>query len=551
VSPSPQPLKNGADVKEDGFLKLEDDELDYQLENDGFSEDDLETAETPITPFSPGRKKFPSELKTIKCTVEGCPKTFNRPARLASHLRSHANVRPFVCNFDGCDKSYIEEKHLKQHVKGSHTHERSYHCDWEGCSKSFLTATRLRRHKLAHEGHDRFRCTTYPPCNETFRKHQTLQRHIRSEHLELAPFQCTHIDPITGVACNAGFDGGSGLRKHEDRVHGMPRYFCPECVIPGSMGADGSALNIGFTTEAQLQAHIKKEHANCPFCDRRCASQSALEKHIESQHSGTTLAQRKNIPCTYLGCAKTFTKKSNLTVHIRTAHIGERYICGTFDVCNIPDLAPFDTSNGCGKDFVSKANLEDHVRTAHLGLPSVINAKRKRSIPVPDDDDDEYNPAGTSRKRRKGKKIFEQPSAFDELTGAVYDDDERRTIPCTVPGCRHKFMREYDLEVHLRTKQHNPPATSANMESNTASMADQAFLSRGLIEEDGAEANLGGMYSPAFTDWEMQEQALAGGPFWVGADAMAGSLPDQWAQDEMDMRRLIDAGESGFADAEV
>lgn len=516
------------------------------MEYDDFSEDDFETAETPITPFSPGRKKFPSELKTIKCTVEGCPKTFNRPARLASHLRSHANERPFVCSFEGCDKSYIEEKHLKQHVKGSHTHERSYHCDWKECTKSFLTATRLRRHKLAHEGHDRFRCTAYPPCNETFRKHQTLQRHIRSEHLELAPFQCTYIDPITLVPCNAGFDGGSGLRKHEDRVHGVPHFFCPECTIPGSFNPDGSAMNVGFTTDAQLQAHIKKEHANCPFCDRRCASQPALEKHVESQHSGTTLAQRKNIPCTYVGCNKAFTKKSNLTVHIRTAHNGERFTCGIVDITNVPDLALFNANNACGKDFVSKANLEDHVRTAHLNLPSLINAKRKKPQPIADGDDD-YVEDGAI-KRQKGKKVFQQPSAFDDLTGAVYDDDERRTIPCTVLGCRHKFMREYDLEVHLRTKQHHVPDASANLNAFGQPITEPTPAKGNLAQrEDGVDA--GGIYSPDFTEWELQEQALAGGPFWIGSDDADGAPQDQWEQDEFEMRQLIDTGDFAYADS--
>jgi hypothetical protein len=321
-------------------------------------------------------------------------------------------------------------------------------------------------------------------------------------------------------------------------------------------------MNVGFTTDAQLQAHVKKEHANCPFCERRCVSQSALEKHIESQHSGTTLAQRKNIPCTYLGCAKTFTKKSNLTVHIRTAHNGERYICGTFDVSNVRDLAPFNTDDACGKDFVSKANLEDHVRTAHLGLPSLINSKRSRPNPAADDDEGDLD---APRKRRKGKKIFEPPSAFDDLTGAVYDDDERRTIPCTVPGCRHRFMREYDLEVHLRTKQHQHVA-ACSLDIDSQSVANQALSaltqysqrSQNTLgndnsppEDDEGVAGLGMLYSPAFTDWELQEQTLAGGPFWVGADGDGAEgmlLRDQWMQDELEMRRLIDAEESVYVD---
>lgn len=324
-------------------------------------------------------------------------------------------------------------------------------------------------------------------------------------------------------------------------------------------------MNVGFTTDAQLQAHIKKEHANCPFCDRRCASQQALEKHIESQHSGTTLAQRKTIPCTYLGCTKTFTKKSNLTVHIRTAHNGERYICGKIDVSNVSDLSPFNADDGCGKDFVSKANLEDHVRTAHLGLPSLINSKRKKPYPIPED----LAEADTPRELKRGRKVFQQPSAFDDLTGATYDDDERRTIPCTVPGCRHKFMREYDLKVHLRTKQHQLLPASFNPAIQNQSVTDHTFSEfpedpqrenslanhDSFLDEGEREiaVELGGFYSPAFTDWDLQEQALAGEPFWIGADdgGVGNELQGHWMQEELEMRRLIDAGDSMYADHEM
>lgn len=195
-------------------------------------------------------------MKTIKCTYDGCTKTFNRPVRLASHLRSHTNERPFACTYMSCDKAYIEEKHLKQHVKGSHTHERNHHCDWEGCTKSFLTATRLRRHQAAHGGHERFRCTEYPPCTETFRKHQTLQRHVRSDHLKLTPFPCSFIDPATHLQCTAGYDSAGALRKHEDRLHGALRFWCDVCT------SEGALQPAGFPTNTQLAKHIRNEHAN-------------------------------------------------------------------------------------------------------------------------------------------------------------------------------------------------------------------------------------------------------------------------------------------------
>lgn len=334
----------------------------------------------------------------------------------------------------------MEEKHLKQHIKGSHTHERNHQCTWEGCTKSFLTATRLRRHEAAHGGHERFRCTEYSPCNQTFRKHQTLQRHIRSDHLQLTPFPCTHIDPITKVQCNAGYDSAGALRKHEDRIHGALRFWCDECTLEG---ADQPA---GFATKAQFAKHIRSEHANCLFCDLKCSSERELQRHIETFHAvSSTLPGRKQIPCTYPGCEKSFTKKYNLDVHVRTAHEGQRFICGQADLSRSVKLEAWDGSDACGKDFVSKVNLEDHVRTQHLGLPSTVNARRVKKNSI-------------GAKPRKAKSVSND--VIGALTGDGYAQDPARNIPCDIEGCDWMFSRGYDLIQHKRIKHGIEPSVS-------------------------------------------------------------------------------------------
>ena len=116
-----------------------------------------EQDQAPLTPASP--RKPPSELKTIPCPYEDCLKTFNRPARLKDHIRSHTNERPFVCSFEECRKTFRRDTHLKHHFKSAHTNERNYKCEWEGCEKRFLTATRLKRHYAVHEGREKYRVT--------------------------------------------------------------------------------------------------------------------------------------------------------------------------------------------------------------------------------------------------------------------------------------------------------------------------------------------------------------------------------------------------------
>ncbi|KAH8803115.1 hypothetical protein F5884DRAFT_739212 [Xylogone sp. PMI_703] len=503
--------------------ELEDDaeDADFQLKEDVFSQAGDAHSYTPATPFSPAPRKFPSEMKTIKCTWEGCTKMFNRPARLASHLRSHTNQRPYVCEEPGCNKSYLEEKHLKQHVKGSHTHERAYQCDWENCGKAFLTATRLRRHREAHEGHNRFRCTAYPPCNQAFRKHQTLQRHIRSEHLQLAPFPCTFVDPVTSEPCKAGFDGPTGLRKHEVQVHGSLQFWCEQCAT--ELDSDGLPVKSGFTTKALLDSHIRKSHFTCLFCPFKCSSRKELSKHAETTHPvSTPEAKKTSVKCSYAGCNKTFSKIFNLNVHVRTTHGGERYICGTFDLGNIDDLATWDRTQGCGKDLMTKSNLADHVRTKHLGLPSVTNTNRKRRCQDSENDGEGEKTGPPKLAKNKKPKV----SVVDELLGDAYSRDERRTLRCTVPDCPHMFIRVYDLHTHLRTKhQLIDPTTDAPIDSGISDNNDSSLDQ--LQDQEGLDL-----------DWGMQNSEQ----FWIGADDShhVQQSDDQWLQDELEMRGLID-----------
>ncbi|KAK3899908.1 hypothetical protein C8A05DRAFT_17726 [Staphylotrichum tortipilum] len=373
----------------------------------------------PATPSSRRGRKFPSDLKTIPCTYPGCVKTFNRPARLAAHLRSHTNDRPHKCPYPECGKTYLEEKHLAQHIKGSHTHEKKYTCEEEGCGKSFVTATRLRRHAAVHEGAERFRCRGYDGCSLSFRKHQTLQRHVRVAHMGMAAFVCG------ADGCDAGFDTAGALRRHVEREHGEIRFWCEECGGCDTDG-EGDGRKVGFRTLLMLQAHMRKEHVNCVFCDVKCGSQAELDRHIDMYHSGTTVEERKTVECTWAGCDKKFTRVSNLNTHIRTAHEGQRFVCGEVNTFNTEDIADWNwEEEGCGQGFISKLKLEEHVRYIHLG--------RKRPPQL-------YTVKSTL------------PGESDEMSAAV----PTRTILCSVAGCAAKFMRHHDLDKHVQ-KHHGKP----------------------------------------------------------------------------------------------
>ncbi|GAM38065.1 hypothetical protein TCE0_033f08513 [Talaromyces pinophilus] len=412
----------------DSEYVISDTSSKFDSEDDRDEDDGLDD-ETPATPFSRTSSKYPSELKTHLCPFDGCTKAFNRPARLQEHLRSHNNERIFQCTYDNCDKTFLRVSHLNHHIKSAHTAVRDYVCDRPGCGKAFVTGTRLRRHLAAHDGRDKFRCTEYPPCNETFRKHATLAQHIMSIHLKQKPFPCQYINPTTGEKCSQAFDTAAHLRGHENRVHSESRFTCTECMSD----------NLSFASYAELQAHMKSVHPpECPHCSLQCETSRELRRHLEISHGDVSLEDRRQFPCTIPGCERSFTKKGNLAVHVRTVHDGEkRFVCGETDLSSSKKVEGWTGEDACGKRYSSKIALEEHVRTTHLGL---MNSKAERRERL-----------GLNKEPSR-RKTDNNVSAMALLTGEGYADESGRHIACFASDCQYRFYREYDLWVHMRSK---------------------------------------------------------------------------------------------------
>ncbi|KAI5465501.1 hypothetical protein BGZ63DRAFT_479252 [Mariannaea sp. PMI_226] len=454
--------------------------------------DDATTAETPRsatdvdspltvnTSATTPRPKFPSDLKTLACTWPGCPKTFNRPARLRDHLNSHTNSRPFKCPYVGCNKDYIEDKHLKQHIKATHTNERNHVCPREGCGKSFVTGTRLKRHQAVHEGEERFRCQD---CGQSFRKKETLHKHVRKEHQGLPAHQC----PENG--CPRAFDSKAALKRHREREHGEAKFWCGECGLKKM--PDGTEQRIGFTTEVLLQAHVRQEHQNCMFCEFKSASRWELEHHVEMHHSGKSVEDRKTFSCPYEECVKKFTKNSNLKAHVRTAHEGFRFICGQVDL-SASNLAGWANSQGCGDKFSTKVRLEDHIRYKHLGHERPKLSRTQTS----------------------------QPDMIEEISGAAIL--AKQNITCS--QCHESFARYHDLDNHVQVFH----GIGGNTETDPA-----LFLSRSQLD---TEQPLFGEDTAAMKDsWSedlLNEEEI------FAAQMDYGPTPDEWAEDEANILLL-------------
>ncbi|EFR02947.1 zinc finger protein 613 [Nannizzia gypsea CBS 118893] len=412
-----------------------------------YSDDELHP--TPLTPFSPASSKYPSELKTHLCPYSGCNKAFNRPARLTEHIRSHTNDRIFACTYEGCEKNFLRASHLNHHVKSAHTLIRDYVCEREGCGKAFATGSRLRRHLAAHEGRDKYTCTEMADgeegkqCGESFRKHSTLLKHVMTVHLGQRPFPCQVILD-SGKACTAAFDTAGHLKAHESRVHGEARFTCTECIgnteFEEGMG-DGKQYN--FATYALLQSHMRSVHPpTCPSCAHTCSSAKELRRHMEISHGTVSVEDRRTYPCQHPGCDRSFTKKGNLNVHVKTVHEGEkRFACGETDLSTSKKVGGWNGMDACGKRYGSKLALEEHVRTAHMGFRNARAERKARA----------GGPAATGASESGSKRTGLSNVAL--LTGQGYAEESvNRQIPCLLAECEHRFHRDYDLWLHMSAR---------------------------------------------------------------------------------------------------
>ncbi|KAJ6144214.1 hypothetical protein N7470_008109 [Penicillium chermesinum] len=215
------------------------------------------------------------------------------------------------------------------------------------------------------------------------------------------------------------FDTAGNLRCHESRLHTQDRFTCTECS--NQLKQEGSAMHTSdgnakfsatFPTYALLQNHIKTVHPpQCPQCPIVCSTSQELRRHLEVAHGEVGVDCRKLFPCTYDGCDRKFTKKGNLTVHIRTVHEGEkRFSCGETDLSASKKVAGWD-GVGCGKRYSSKLALEEHIRTAHLGLPNSKAERRER--------------LGLAKKPRESASAM---STLAALTGHGYVEETGRHI---------------------------------------------------------------------------------------------------------------------------
>ncbi|XP_019373455.1 PREDICTED: zinc finger protein 131 isoform X3 [Gavialis gangeticus] len=180
---------------------------------------------------------------------EKCNRSFKLFYHFKEHMKTHS-TESYKC--DICNKRYLRESALKQHLTCYHLDEggaskkpkpgkKIHVCQY--CDKQFDHFGHFKEHLRKHTGEKPFEC---PNCHERFARNSTLKCHL--------------------TACQSGAGAKKGRKK---------LYECQVC---------NSVFNSWDQFKDHLVIHTGEKPNHCTFCDLWFMQGSELRRHLKDIH---------------------------------------------------------------------------------------------------------------------------------------------------------------------------------------------------------------------------------------------------------------------------
>ncbi|XP_072318451.1 uncharacterized protein [Eucyclogobius newberryi] len=341
-----------------------------------------------------------------RCSV--CKKDFSRKSSLTQHLQDRHHMC-LVCKECFPDSVKLNE-HLRSHVEDGSV-DRSVLKACSFCGKEFTNNTALRRHVQVHTGEKPFHCAV---CEKDFKQNCDLKRHMRI-HTGERTHKCS--------VCERTFPDSIKLKEHlrthveDGTVDQSILKACSEC---------GKEFTNNFALRRHMQVHTREKPFHCSVCGKDFKQNSDLKRHVKT-HTG-----EKPHVCSV--CGKGFAVKADLTLHQKCVHL----------ICPV-----------CGEHFPNNIKLNEHLK-GYVEDGTVNQSFIKRYMKP-----HKCSQCGKEFRKKSylqthmfvhtGEKPFKCTLCDKSFTFKFEVNQHLRFVHHVCPVCREDFLRDSDLNEHLKT----------------------------------------------------------------------------------------------------
>lgn len=231
-------------------------------------------------------------VKVLDCPK--CTKQFNHKGKFKKHLMSHEQLKPFKC--PECGVMLSAEWILKRHRETKHSGIKPYSCFQ--CNVSFTSKDHLHRH-LNTRKHVPFVCEL---CKKVFQRINAYQSHKCQKSVLIDKSGCRDL----GGGENNEFVTSFNSFSQDSMDLAQDLEFNQEGNELERLTAESPAPASGNCVELFLHEEIKNEVSREP----------STECEIQEKWK-----------CSFAGCFKEYSTRSNLRTHIRTAHEKIGFTC--------------------------------------------------------------------------------------------------------------------------------------------------------------------------------------------------------------------------------
>ncbi|CAG2112435.1 unnamed protein product, partial [Medioppia subpectinata] len=376
--------------------------------------------------------------KTYICGINACVYKTSSKHELQKHISSEhkfisETIRPFVCNFIGCDNKYSHKTGLIRH-KLKHSGQ-TYRCDVEECEAIFYAKEYSNRHKRIK--HTSKTSLSGSDCNESetqvkIKKDNNCETNAK---IKLKSNTSEAKDSETEQYNNGSSDEEMDSNSDSDYTQRQTKRTKYDTKTDGQFVCDINGCGKRYKRKVYLNEHKRihlghKYQCDVEECEAIFVSKKYLRTHKRNIHTNT----ERRFVCDFIGCDKKYYTIRDLSRH-KGIHLGHTYQC-----------------EECGKCVRTTESLIKHKRI-HLGETYRCSEVDCRAT---------FTTEVYLKKHiiiRHGSKYRCDHKGCDYKTGCLsylkshqISHSNERQFKCSINGCDKTFKTETSFNKHqLRT----------------------------------------------------------------------------------------------------